>query len=219
MPENVEQLVLSAKQLGVHIRGLSFHVGSQSLTPDSHVEAINRCAMIIDSINQKLDNPMNVLDIGGGFPVSYGAEEIDEATYFAPVTAAISALPADINVIAEPGRYLIAPAVTGIASVIGKASRGNVMWYYLDDGVYGSYSGQIFDHVTYPLQVLNDSPDRAAAIIAGPTCDSIDVIAEDVQLPALDEGDLLIGHAMGAYTYATATRFNSVDAARVVITG
>ena len=216
-PEQVSELVLQAKALGVHIRGLSFHVGSQVADPDAHVAAISECQRLIEEVNCCLDNPMNVLDIGGGFPVDYEMIGFDIDAFFAPITEALAGLPGDIDVIAEPGRFLVAPAVTGICTVSGKARRGDYQWYYLDDGIYGSYSGQLFDHVLYPLQILNGDQQRFPSILAGPTCDSIDIIAEDVLLPELQEGDLLIGHMMGAYTHATATRFNSLSGAKVVI--
>jgi ornithine decarboxylase len=217
-PEQVPDIVKQASAMGVNIRGLSFHVGSQSLTPDAHVSAIQRCAGLISELEELTGRPLNVLDIGGGFPVDYTCTGIDYDAYFKPMRDALaSVLPDHIDVIAEPGRFLVAPAVTGIASVAGKARRGDYQWYYLDDGVYGSYSGQLFDHATYPLQILNDSPQREASILAGPTCDSIDVIAEDILLPELKEGDLIIGHMMGAYTYATATRFNSLSGARIIV--
>ena len=217
-PEQVLDIVQQASVLGVHIRGLSFHVGSQSLTPDTLVNAILRCAELIDEIERLSERPMNVLDIGGGFPVDYAGTGIDYDAYFSPIRKTLaSALPAHIDIIAEPGRFLVAPAVTAIASVAGKARRGDFQWYYLDDGVYGSYSGQLFDHAVYPLQVLNDATHRQASILAGPTCDSIDVVAEDIQLPELQEGDLVIGHMMGAYTYATATRFNSLSGVQVIV--
>lgn len=216
-PEQVKALVLQAKALGVHIRGLSFHVGSQVADPDAHVAAISECQRLIEEVNQCLDNPMNVLDIGGGFPVDYEMTGFDIDAFFAPITEVLAGLPGDIDVIAEPGRFLVAPAVTGISTVSGKARRGDYQWYYLDDGIYGSYSGQLFDHVLYPLQILNADQQRFPSILAGPTCDSIDIIAEDVLLPELREGDLLIGHMMGAYTHATATRFNSLSGAKVVI--
>jgi ornithine decarboxylase len=218
-PEQVTDIVREAASMGANIRGLSFHVGSQSLTPDAHVDAINRCASLIGDIEESTGRPMNVLDIGGGFPVDYEHTGIDYDAYFKPIRESLSsALPDYIDVIAEPGRFLVAPAATSITSVAGKARRGDFQWYYLDDGVYGCYSGQLFDHTTYPLQILNDSPEREPSILAGPTCDSIDVIAENIELPALVEGDLVIGHMMGAYTYATAaTRFNSLTGARIVV--
>lgn len=217
-PNQALDIVQQASTMDVHIRGLSFHVGSQTLTPDSHVAAIWRCAELINEIETLTDRPMDVLDIGGGFPVDYSGEKIDYDAYFQPIQQALeTTLPEHIDVIAEPGRFLVAPAVISIASVAGKARRGEYQWYYLDDGVYGSYSGQLFDHAVYPLQVLNAARVRQSSILAGPTCDSIDVIAEDILLPALNEGDLVIGHMMGAYTYATATRFNSLSGAQIIL--
>lgn len=215
-PDQVPDLVLKAQALGVHIRGLSFHVGSQCANSAMHVSAIKQCALLMAQCNRQQNNPMNVLDIGGGFPVNYSGDDINLDEFFNPISSALSQLSGDISIIAEPGRFLVAPAVTGISSVSGKARRGDYQWYYLDDGIYGSYSGQLFDHVSYPLQILNNDENRQASILAGPTCDSIDIIAEDIALPDLAEGDLLIGHMMGAYTHATATRFNSLAGAKVI---
>lgn len=215
-PDQVEGIVQQAVDMGIHIRGLCFHVGSQALSPETHVQAIEHSAALIADLNSRLHAPMNVLDIGGGFPVDYSGEGEADGQWFGPLQQALAALPADLRVFAEPGRYLVAPAVTAISSVTGCARRGDYQWVYLDDGIYGSYSGQLFDHVRYPLQILRDDGPRQPAILAGPTCDSIDIIAEDIALPAMREGDLVIGHMMGAYTFATATRFNSLDAAKVV---
>lgn len=216
-PDDVPALVNEAAALGIHIRGLSFHVGSQSLSPDTHVAAIQACGELIEQLYASDRNPMDVLDIGGGFPVDYAWENPDLDAYFGPIRAALAELPEDLNIIAEPGRFLVAPAVTGVATITGKARRGDYLWYYLDDGIYGSYSGQLFDHAVYPLQILHEDGPRQTSILAGPTCDSIDVIAEDIALPELQEGDLVIGHMMGAYTHATATQFNSLAGAKVVI--
>ncbi len=216
-PAQVRELVLEAQQYDLHIRGLSFHVGSQSLSSNTHVDAIQKCAQLIEEINEEIPNPMNVLDIGGGFPVDYAQENPDLAGFFKPIQQALSELPDYLDIIAEPGRYLVAPAVTGISSVTGIARRGDYMWYYLDDGVYGSYSGQLFDHVLYPLQIPNDSEPRTLSILSGPTCDSIDIISEDIMLPELREGELVIGHMMGAYSAATSTRFNSLSGAKIIL--
>ena len=110
----------------------------------------------------------------------------------------------------------MAPAVISITSITGKSTRNGLQWYYLDDGVYGSYSGQIFDHACYPLQTLTTG-ETLPSILAGPTCDSIDIVAENIQLPVLEIGDLIIGHQMGAYTAATKTRFNSLPDAKLVL--
>jgi ornithine decarboxylase len=99
---------------------------------------------------------------------------------------------------------------------MGRARREGRWWYYLDDGLYGSFSGQLFDHARYPLESLKTGKRREPAVLAGPTCDSIDVITENILLPELDSGDLIVGRAMGAYTWASASEFNFFPRATVV---
>ncbi len=212
-PREVPSILDAARRMGVHVKGLSFHVGSQCRDPGTHVGAIEQAAEMMRAAPG--DAPMSVLDIGGGFPVSYGDGPADLNAFCAPIRAAVQRLPLDWQVIAEPGRALVAGAVTGIFAVTGRSFRDGQPWYFLDDGVYGSFSGQIFDHVRYPLQVLSDGP-RRASMLAGPTCDSIDMVAENLQLPELAAGDLVIAHMMGAYTRATRTRFNLIPSARFV---
>ncbi len=216
LEEEIPDIVREAERLGIHIRGLSFHVGSQCGDAGRHVEAIQRCAQRMQEVNAFARAPLATLDIGGGFPADYALEGLDIEAFCQPIRKTLAELPADWHILAEPGRYLVAPAVTSITRVIGKSLRGDIPWYYLDDGVYGSYSGQIFDHARYPLQVLRDGPTKPS-VLAGPTCDSIDIIAEDIALPELETGDLVIGHQMGAYTAATRTRFNLLPDARFVV--
>jgi ornithine decarboxylase len=121
-----------------------------------------------------------------------------------------------VRVIAEPGRYIAGPAAIGVATVMGRALREGHWWYYLDDGLYGSYSGQIYDHARYPVEALRQGEPLLPAVLAGPTCDSIDVIAENLMLPELKAGDLIVGRAMGAYTWASASEFNFFPRATVV---
>lgn len=215
---DVPVLVQEAERLGLHVKGLSFHVGSQCKNSDKHVEAIQRCHALMLQVNEQAKAPLATLDIGGGFPADYLLEGFDIDAFCAPIRAALNELPEDWHLLAEPGRYLVAPAVTSITTVIGKAIRNGHPWYYLDDGVYGSYSGQIYDHTIYPLQVLKEGP-LTESILTGPTCDSIDVIDEGIGLPDLEIGDLIIGHQMGAYTAATKTRFNLLPDASFISIG
>jgi ornithine decarboxylase len=120
-------------------------------------------------------------------------------------------------VIAEPGRFIAAPAAIAVSSVMGKAKRDGRWWYYLDDGLYGSYSGQMFDHAKYPVSVLREGGELHESVLSGPTCDSIDVIDESIMLPELEMGDLVVGRMMGAYTWASATDFNFFKRAKVVV--
>lgn len=201
--------IKKAASLGIRIKGLSFHVGSQSTRPEAHVSAIKSCAALLADSRYGTGAPMSVLDIGGGFPISYAGTEMDIDTFCAPIRKVLETLPAHVQVIAKPGRFIAAPAMTCLTSVIGKTRRRKQAWYYLDDGVYGSFSGQIFDHSHYPLFALKQGV-CSDSVLAGPTCDSIDIITSSIQLPQLEVGDLIIAPMMGAYTSATATAFNFV---------
>jgi ornithine decarboxylase len=216
-PEEATEMMSLASRIGINIKGLSFHVGSQCSNSQQQVKAIEVCNTLIRRCTVNNAVPLKILDIGGGFPVAYDNKPVDIDGYCAPIRSALAALPRDVAVIAEPGRFISGPAMTCIASVIGKAERNGLRWYYLDEGVYGSFSGQIFDHVRYPLEIFSDAASNFPSVLAGPTCDSIDVIAEDVSLPALKIGDILVGHMMGAYTAASATEFNSLPKAKIVV--
>jgi ornithine decarboxylase len=215
-PEDLLALARLARKVGVTVRGLSFHVGSQAADPGKHVEAIEACAALIAAARREKLGAFDTLDIGGGFPIDYGQRATPIQQFCAPIRAALAALPRRIRVIAEPGRFIVGPSAIGVSSVMGRARREGHWWYYLDDGLYGSYSGQLFDHARYPVEALVPDGERLPSVLAGPTCDSIDVIAENLMLPALQPGDLIVGRAMGAYTWASASEFNFFPRATVV---
>jgi len=214
-PAAVRPMLERARGLGLRVRGLSFHVGSQVPDPTRFVEAIDACREIM--IESRRDgHDLDVLDIGGGFPVAYSGATPDIREFCRPIRRELKALPPGTRVIAEPGRFIAAPAGTCITAVVGRAQREGRWWYYLDDGIYGSFSGQHYDHALYPVDCLDARGPRHPCVLAGPTCDSIDVIHEDIPLPELHIGDLLVGRMMGAYTQATATDFNFIPRARIV---
>lgn len=216
--ETVEamKLLRLARELGIRIKGFSFHVGSQSSQPDSHVSAIQSAMALMKAAWREGMDELNLLDIGGGFPVNYQHSVVAIEKFCEPIRSAISQLPERVRVIAEPGRYLVAPVVSVVTSVVGKSERDGTPWYYLDDGVYGSWSGKLYDHAHYPIEVFRQG-ERRVSVLAGPTCDSIDVIEQSIALPELDQGDLVIGRQMGAYTAASATDFNGLPRAEVVV--
>jgi ornithine decarboxylase len=214
-PEAVAELFALAAELRIKIDGLSFHTGSQNADSGMIVRAINVCGELLRSATQAGHAP-HMLDIGGGFPVDYLKPAVPIEEFCAPIRAALGALPPGIRVIAEPGRYIAAPAAIAVASVMGRALRDGRWWYYLDDGLYGSYSGQMYDHSVFPVEALRSGTETFPSVLAGPTCDSIDVIREKLQLPKLDMGDLIIGRVMGAYTWASASEFNFFPRATVL---
>ncbi|PZN28978.1 MAG: type III PLP-dependent enzyme [Proteobacteria bacterium] len=216
-PRAVLELIELARRLGVRVRGLSFHVGSQATDPAKYIEAIRACNDLIAEALLAGLPALDVLDIGGGFPVPYSEAVMSIESFCRPIRAELARLPAHVRVIAEPGRFIAAPSAIAISSVMGKARRDGRWWYYLDDGLYGSYSGQLFDHAKYPVSALRTEGERHPSVLAGPTCDSIDVIDDNILLPELEVGDLIVGRMMGAYTWASATDFNFFKRARVVV--
>jgi ornithine decarboxylase len=214
-PQAVPDLLRMAAELRIKIGGLSFHVGSQSSGPAMFIEAIARCREMM-LVAEETGHVPGILDIGGGFPVDYLQRCMPIEEFCAPIRAALEALPPGVRVIAEPGRYISAPAAIAVSSVMGRALRGERWWYYLDDGLYGSYSGQVYDHANYPVAALAPDANTYPSVLAGPTCDSIDVINEHLDLPKLEVGDLVIGREMGAYTWASASEFNFFPRATVL---
>jgi ornithine decarboxylase len=215
-PRNIPSMLAEAKRLGVEVIGLSFHVGSQCLDTDAHVKAIQECREFFDEGGLEGSGKLRVLDIGGGFPADYSCAGLDLVEYCRPIVEALADYPESVRIIAEPGRVLSAPCVTAISTVVGRAERATANWYYLDDGVYGSYSGQIYDHAHYPLTLFSDSGETSTGVLTGPTCDSIDVVLEEGELPNLQIGDLVVGSMMGAYTLATSSEFNSLPIPKLI---
>lgn len=216
-PDAAIDIISYAQQLGIRIKGLSFHVGSQSPNPTKYVEAINACAKVINKVSELGLPALSTLDIGGGFPVPYSADVLPINVFCAPINIALAQLPETMQIIAEPGRFIVASSVTSVASVMGQAQREGRTWYYLDDGIYGSFSGLMFDEAAYPIDSAKQDGERFESVLAGPTCDSIDVVSDSIMLPKLNNGDLIISRMMGAYTLATATDFNFFKRAEVIV--
>ena len=216
-PEAAIGLVQQASAAGSRVSGFSFHVGSQIARPEPYVRAIETSGRLIAEAQGRGLGPIEVLDIGGGFPISYLKPAPIIGEFCRPIRAALAKLPAGLRVIAEPGRFICGPAGVGLCTVIGRAERDRRWWYYLDDGLYGTFSGQVYDHSRFPVEPLaGRGRPRFPCVLSGPTCDSIDVVAEDLPMPELEVGELLVSRQIGAYTIATATDFNFFPRARVV---
>jgi len=209
-------LVEYAAKRGIRMTGFSFHAGSQLVKPDKYVEAIGTCGRLISEARAR-GLALEVLDIGGGFPIDYLEPVPAIEGYCAPIRAALARLPGGIRVIAEPGRFICGPAAISLSTVMGRARREGRWWYYLDDGIYGTFSGQLYDKMRFPVAPLRgiDRP-REACVISGPTCDSLDVVAEDLPMPVLEIGERLLARQIGAYTSACATDFNFFPRAKVI---
>ena len=160
---------------------------------------------------------MNVLDIGGGFPAPYDSSVKPFAELARTVNRELDRLfPKEIQILAEPGRFMVATAGVAVSRIIGKAVRDGKLCYYIDDGVYHTFSGVIFDHCHYHLKAFKKGPTQICSVF-GPTCDALDVVSMAEQLPAnLALGDLLYSENIGAYSHASSTYFNGFPPAEIV---
>ncbi|MFM8578207.1 MAG: type III PLP-dependent enzyme [Planctomycetaceae bacterium] len=215
LPGEAVDLIAYAHDHKLVVEGLSFHVGSQCTNPENYIQAINLCAGIFAEAKLR-GFSLKLLDIGGGFPAAYDPSVPKFATLARKINHELNRLfPPPIEILAEPGRFLVASAGTAVAKIIGKAVRGEKLCYYVDDGVYHTYSGVIFDHCIYHLKSFKKGSTQICAVF-GPTCDALDTISLAEQLPDLSLGEYLYSENIGAYSHASSTHFNGFPPATVV---
>ncbi len=215
LPGEAVDLIAFAHNNKLEVEGLSFHVGSQSTNPKTYSDALHLAAGIFEEAKSRGFH-LNLLDIGGGFPAHYDATVPPFTRVARTINAELDRLfPAPIEILAEPGRFLVASAATAVSQIIGKTIRGGKLCYYINDGVYHTYSGQIFDHAQYPVKSFKKGPTQICSVF-GPTCDALDTISMTEELPDLDPGEFLYSENIGAYSAASSTFFNGFPPAKVV---
>ena len=208
-------LILEAFGMGLVVEGVSFHVGSQCVNFDNFVQALNIAAAVMEEARSR-GHEIKILDIGGGFPVPYDLHVKPLSVLAKKVNAEIDRLFAkDIQILAEPGRFLVATAATVVARIIGKAFRDGKRCYYIDDSVYHTFSGIVFDHCQYRIKSFKKGA-AGIATVFGQTCDGMDTITQSEELPELDIDDLVYSEDIGAYSNASSTWFNGFAPAKVV---
>jgi ornithine decarboxylase len=208
-------LIEAAFKMGLVVEGLSFHVGSQCTNFQNFVQALNAAAAIMRESRER-GHKIKILDIGGGFPAAYNKHVRPFGELARVINAEIDRLfTPDIQILAEPGRFLVATAATAVARIIGKAVRDGKVCYYIDDSVYHTYSGIIFDHTQYHLKAFKGGPTEISAVF-GQTCDGLDTISQSEDLPDLKIDDLVYSENIGAYSNASATYFNGFPPAKVL---
>ncbi len=214
-PGEAVDLILAAFKLGLTVEGLSFHVGSQCTNFQNFVQALNMAAAIMKESKSR-GHEIKILDIGGGFPAPYNKHVRPFRELAKAINTEIDRLfDKDIQILAEPGRFLVATAATSVARVIGKAVRDGKQCYYINDSVYHTFSGIIFDHCQYPLSAFKSGKKEICAVF-GQTCDGLDTISQSDHLPQLEIEDLVYAENIGAYSNASATWFNGFPPAKVI---
>lgn len=211
----VHNLVMLCKALRLNLVGVSFHVGTGCYDELQYYNAIKKCREVYDIV-LKENIKMKYVDIGGGYPgidsdgITFEriSEKIQDAIrdYFEEC--------ADVQFIAEPGRFFVASSHTLVVNIIGKKEKitesgEKEFTYYINDGIYGSFNCVYFEKTIPDIQPFNERDGkRYKTKIFGPTCDSIDVIVQETWLPELVVGEWCYIESFGAYTSALASNFN-----------
>ncbi len=214
--ENALELMQKAKEAGLDMAGIAFHVGSQTVSSDPYLYALDIARELFEEATAA-GLALRVLDIGGGFPIPEPKVKFNLPEMLKQINARLNEDFAETEIWAEPGRYICGTAVNLITSVIGVTERGGQPWYFLDEGLYGTFSGVLFDQWDFKLISFKEDGEKIAATFAGPSCDSLDIMFRGRMTAPLSLGDLLLVPSCGAYTSASATTFNGFNKAKFVI--
>ena len=214
--EQALELLQQAHEAGLQVVGISFHVGSQTTSAAPYEEAL-RIARRIFKEAEDCGIKLRVLDIGGGFPIAARNTQLELERMLSQVNEYVEQYFPDTEIWCEPGRYICGTAVNLITSVIGVTERDGQPWYFLDEGLYGTFSGVIFDQWDFDLLSFKADTRQVKATFAGPSCDSLDIMFRQRETAPLEMGDLLLVPSCGAYTSASATNFNGFNKASTVV--
>jgi ornithine decarboxylase len=214
-PGEAVGLMAFARNNKLEVEGISFHVGSQCTNIQNYIQALQLAAGVFaEAKAQGIE--LKLLDIGGGFPAHYDDTVPAFRILARTITKELDRLfPQPIEILAEPGRFLVASAATAVSQIIGKAVRDGKLCFYINDGVYHTYSGVIFDHCVYSVKSFKNGPTQICSVF-GPTCDALDTISLAEELPDMDLGEFVYSENIGAYSAASSTYFNGFSPARVV---
>jgi len=215
-PEHAVPFMDTARELGLNPKGLTFHVGSQSESMHTWEVAIEACGRIMERL-EKVGITLEFIDIGGGFPAEY-VERVPHIKHIVKtIRAAIkNHFPYEVQLKAEPGRYMVAESGMMVSTVIGREHRVSKDWLFLD---IGAFNGMIepLEITNWKYPVFCDANMRTDSIpsyftLTGPSCDAYDTFGFDVPLPSgITTGDRVYIGSAGAYTVVYASDFNGFN--------
>ena len=213
--EQALELLLKARDAGLDAAGIAFHVGSQTTSADPYLYALDIAREIFEEA-AAAGMQLRIMDIGWGFPIPEPKVRFNLQEMLNQINARLDEDFPGVEIWAEPGRFICGTAVNLITSVIGVTERGGQPWYFLDEGLYGTFSGVLFDQWDFKLISFKEG-EQVAATFAGPSCDSLDIMFRGKMTVRQEEGDLILVPICGAYTSASATTFNGFSKANFVV--
>ena len=210
-----EELLVLAKKKGLNPVGITFHVGSQCTNIYSWNSALNKAKDLWDRV-EKAGIKLSLLNIGGGYPIRYTKDVVGISAIDNNINKLIyEKFPRKIRVLIEPGRAVVGDAGIFVTRVIGKASRGDEEWLSLDVGVFNGLMESV-GGIKYTY-IVEGSREIRKWTLAGPSCDSFDVIEKDVMLPEPSVGSYVLILSSGAYTISYASEFNGFSIPKTIL--
>jgi ornithine decarboxylase len=213
--DDAEELLLYAQKKGLNPAGITFHVGSQCTNIYNWNSALDKAKALWDRMADR-GIALTVLNIGGGYPIKYTKNVVDIPSIDKNVDSLISEkFPKNVRVFIEPGRAVVGDAGIFVTKVIGKAKRGDEDWLYIDVGVFNglmeSVGGIKYSYIVEGSELVKKWT------LAGPSCDSFDVIDKDLLLPEPPVGGRILILSSGAYTISYASEFNGFSIPKTIL--
>jgi len=211
-------LLSYARDKGLNPVGVTFHVGSQCTNIYNWNIALDKAKTLWD-LAKKKGIRLKLLNIGGGYPIRYTKNVIGIEAIEKNVDSLIfERFPGDIEVHIEPGRAVVGDAGIFVTTVIGKAKRDDEDWVYLDVGVFNGLMESVGGiKYSYLVESHKQTRPKKQWTVAGPSCDSFDVIDKNVTLPEPQVGSLMLILSSGAYTVSYASEFNGFSIPRTIL--
>lgn len=211
-------LLLYARDMGLNPSGITFHVGSQCTNIYNWNIALDKAKNLWDLASNK-GLKLHLLNLGGGYPIRYTKNVISIEAIEKNVDQLIrERFPEDTEIHIEPGRAVVGDAGVLVTTVIGKAPRGDEDWLYIDVGVFNGLMESVGGiRYSYIAETRTEAGNRKEWTVAGPSCDSFDVIDKNVSLPDPPVGTLILILSSGAYTISYASEFNGFSIPKTIL--
>ena len=221
-PEMAVEVLDVAKRLGLEPCGISFHVGSQQRKVKAWDRALAMASQVFRDCAERGIN-LTMVNMGGGFPTKYLKDVPPVVTYGRSIFRALrkhfgNQIP---ETIIEPGRGMVGNAgiiESEVVLISKKSDEDEVRWVYLDIGKFGGLAETMDESIRYAIRTPHDGADMTPCVLAGPTCDSADVLYEKMPYPlpvTLEIGDKLLIEGTGAYTSTySSVAFNGIPPLR-----
>ncbi len=213
--DEAEELLVYARKRGLNPVGITFHVGSQCTNIYNWNTALDKAKSLWDKV-EKRGIRLSILNIGGGYPIRYTKNVVDVETIDKNVNSLIyEKFPKTTKIYIEPGRAVVGDAGIFVTKVIGKARRSDEDWLYIDVGVFNGLMESV-GGIKYSY-IVDGYRHTKKWTLAGPSCDSFDVIDKDIELPEPEVGNIMLILSSGAYTISYASEFNGFSIPKTIL--